>query len=111
MRCTIQPELSCERVTHMLEQFRLSHDSEVEQLFLFGSYARGEQTPVSDIDVGIKLKAGMTGFQKVTRLAELKRELDRIFGVYLRRVDVIDYEALAHKDLLHQSMMSDKREC
>ena len=53
----------------------------IESLGLFGSYARGEQTPESDIDVIIKLTK-----PSLYKYAEIKEDLERLFK---KEVDIV----------------------
>ena len=55
---------------------------DVSQAFLFGSFARGEQTPDSDID--LRLVCGIT--MTFGTLYELSHELERELG---RKVDIV----------------------
>jgi len=52
---------------------------------LFGSYARGEATPQSDIDILYELNEKFIkaygGFLAFSRLSEIKEELKKLFGV------------------------------
>ncbi len=55
---------------------------------VFGSYARGQQTPNSDIDLLVELEPGRDLFD----LVELKQELERRLR---RRVDVLTEQSLS----------------
>jgi uncharacterized protein len=67
----------------------------VEALFLFGSFARDEAVPGSDIDVFIDRKAGQPfGFLELTNLEFYLSDLFQI------NVDVMTRTAL-HPDLRH----------
>lgn len=55
---------------------------DVSEAYLFGSFARGEQTPDSDID--LRLVCGNT--MTFGTLYELSRELERELG---RKVDIV----------------------
>lgn len=58
----------------------------IETLGLFGSYARGEQLPGSDIDVCLKLKQP-TFFN----MADIQEDLEKIFSC---KVDVVSLGAM-----------------
>lgn len=55
---------------------------DVREAYLFGSFARGEQTPDSDIDLRLVCGATMT----FGTLYELSLELEKEFG---RKVDIV----------------------
>lgn len=63
-------------VTHVLAQY------DVSKAYLFGSFARGEQTPDSDIDLRTVCGNTMT----FGTLYELSHELERELG---RKVDIV----------------------
>lgn len=54
----------------------------IVQASLFGSYARGEQTPKSDLDLFIKCRPGMSLFD----VFDLQAELEKQTGI---RVDLV----------------------
>lgn len=54
---------------------------------IFGSYARGEQTPESDVDILVQLKKGKGYFELVGLELELKKALNL-------KVDLIPYDGL-----------------
>jgi predicted nucleotidyltransferase len=56
---------------------------------LFGSFARGEAGPESDVDILVELPDGKTMFD----LIELEERLESALG---RKVDVITYRSLHH---------------
>lgn len=71
----------------------LEHRSEleaagVEHLSLFGSVARGDDGPGSDLDIVVKLSDPiiLSGFDYITALMDLK---DRLEGITRKSVDVI----------------------
>lgn len=54
---------------------------------IFGSYARGENTPDSDIDILIEVPQGMTLFD----LGGLQMDLEEALG---KKVDLIDFKTI-----------------
>ncbi len=64
-------------------------EKHVQHLSLFGSYATGDATPTSDIDIIVK---------GVPDIGDLKEHLDRIKT--LKRIDVFDYDTCKNKHLL-----------
>lgn len=73
----------------------------LSELALFGSYARGDQTETSDIDILVGLGGRIGGF----RYVELAHELQALFD---SRVDVVSRRAIrpqfmpfVEKNLIH----------
>ncbi|MEN6623588.1 MAG: nucleotidyltransferase domain-containing protein [Smithella sp.] len=64
-----------------------------ERVFLFGSYARGEATPQSDIDLRID-KGKIVGIQLGGFYADLEEKLNH-------SIDLLTTEQLSHKFLDH----------
>lgn len=50
MQAAIRDTLNIESITKLLKNIFESHDY-IEKVYLFGSYARGEATPESDVDL------------------------------------------------------------
>ena len=65
---------------------------------LFGSYARGEETPESDIDIVVEMPEGASLFD----VGGLQYELQEVLG---KKVDLSQYAAL--KPLLKPYVMRD----
>jgi predicted nucleotidyltransferase len=61
----------------------------VKRLGLFGSFARGEQTPESDIDLLVQFEPDKKNFDNFIHLSGLLEDL------LLRRVEIITTEALS----------------
>lgn len=61
----------------------------VEQLYLFGSFAKGDATRMSDIDVAVR---GCRDY------GELKEQIDRI--PILKKIDVVDMDTCRNSLLL-----------
>jgi predicted nucleotidyltransferase len=73
-----------------------SHASELRALGarrvgVFGSYARGEETPASDVDVYLEFEAGMKNYDRFYAIHEL---LERLFG---RPIDLVTDGALSER--------------
>jgi predicted nucleotidyltransferase len=60
----------------------------VLKIGIFGSFARGEEKPDSDIDIFVEFKHGMKTFDNYMGL---KNFLESLFS---RRVDLVTYEGL-----------------
>jgi predicted nucleotidyltransferase len=71
----------------------------VSRLALFGSYARGEATPVSDVDILVDLERSI-GWEVV----DLHGYLEAILGV---RVDLVTEGALRRKPTLWETVQED----
>lgn len=71
----------------------------VRRLGIFGSYARGENSPVSDVDILVELERPM-GWE----IVDLHRYLEELLGL---RVDLVTPGALKRKPLLWRSVQED----
>ncbi|GAB6072659.1 nucleotidyltransferase family protein [Venenivibrio stagnispumantis] len=60
----------------------------VKNLYIFGSYVRGEQTPKSDIDILVEFEKGKKSFRNYMGL---KFYLEDLFGL---KVDLVIKEAV-----------------
>ncbi len=70
------------------EILRLAAEHGASDVRVFGSIARNEATPQSDLDLLVKLKAG----RSLLDLVALKQELEDLLG---RQVDVVTEAALS----------------
>ena len=75
--------------------------SDVSEAFLFGSFARGEQTPNSDID--LRLVCGNT--MTFGALCELSHELEKELG---RKVDIVTNPPERMRSAFRESIEQDK---
>ena len=71
----------------------------VRRIGIFGSYARGEQTPLSDVDILVELERPI-GWE----IVDLHRYLEELLSV---KVDLVTAGALRRKPLLWQSIQED----
>ena len=71
-----------ERMPELKEKFG------VKNLYIFGSYVRGEQTPESDIDILVEFEKGKKTFKNYIGL---KFYLEELFGL---KVDLVIKEAV-----------------
>ena len=71
-----------ERIPELKEKFG------VKNLYIFGSYVRGEQTPESDIDILVEFEKGKKTFKNYIGL---KFYLEELFGL---KVDLVIKEAV-----------------
>jgi len=71
----------------------------IKRLAIFGSFARDEATPDSDIDIMVEFDRPV-GWE----IVDLKEELEQLIG---RRVDLATLNALKLKPLLWQSVRED----
>lgn len=74
---------------------------DVSEAYLFGSFARGEQTPDSDID--LRLVCGDT--MKFGTLYELTHELERELG---RKVDIVTNPPERMRSAFRESIEQDE---
>lgn len=66
---------------------------------LFGSFARGEETPTSDLDFLVELPRGLS----LLDFAHLKNELEDEFG---KSVDIVSYGAI--KSSIRENILRDQ---
>jgi predicted nucleotidyltransferase len=71
----------------------------VEELALFGSYARGEQSPVSDVDILVRVRRPIG-----LKFFALWDYLEEILGL---KVDLLTPEALQQKPALWENIQED----
>lgn len=92
---------SCEEVREILsrnkEELRVRFG--VRRIGIFGSYARGEQTPLSDVDVLVELERPI-GWE----IVDLHRYLEEILNL---KVDLVTMGALRRKPHLLQIVQKD----
>ncbi|MBI2119934.1 MAG: nucleotidyltransferase family protein [Elusimicrobia bacterium] len=88
----IPPEI-VNAILPILKQYHIPKAS------LFGSYARGEQKPQSDVDLLIKAPKGMTLFGLGGLYSDLKEALKR-------EVDIVQYDYI--KPRLKDRILKDK---
>jgi hypothetical protein len=100
---TDEPHIPVETLAH-----RLAEQPEVVVAYLFGSLARGQATPRSDVDVAVLLDAGLGPRELVERQLELAVALD---DLSTREVQVVllntappflAYQVLREGRLLHE---------
>lgn len=60
----------------------------VARIGIYGSFARGEQTKKSDVDVIVDFREGYATLRNFVRLA------DRLEALFLRKVDLITVEGI-----------------
>ena len=92
---------SLEEILRILREHKeeLAQRYGVQELAIFGSYARGEQTPVSDVDILVTL-----GKPLGLRFFELWDYLENLLGL---QVDLLTPNAVRQKPLLWESAQHD----
>jgi len=90
-----------EEIIRVLQEHKgeLAQRYGVQELAIFGSYARGEQTLVSDVDILVTL-----GKPLVLRFFELWDYLENLLGL---QVDLLTPNAVRQKPLLWESAQHD----
>ncbi len=90
-----------EEVQAILNRYRhvLRERYGVQELALFGSYARGDPSPVSDVDILVQVRRPIG-----LRFFELWDYLEEILGL---EVDLLTPEALQQKPALWESVRED----
>ena len=84
MSTIIRSDRGGENLRLLEEHLNLIRESfEVKRIGIFGSVARGEETPVSDIDILVEFDRGQATFR---HFMDLTLYLEDLFG---RKVDVV----------------------
>ena len=84
----------------LASQWQTLHDAyRVRRIGIFGSRARGDETPVSDVDILVELE-GPVGWE----IVDLHHYLEDLLGV---RVDLLTQGAVKRKPLLWESIQKD----
>ena len=82
-----------EKVAPILQSYGVNRAS------VFGSIARGEQTPASDIDMAVEIKADLGLFQFV----QLKHQLEEALN---KKVDLVEYSVI--KPMLKDKILKEQ---
>jgi len=91
-----------DRVIEQLQQFFTASPHGLVAAYLFGSVARGQHRPDSDVDVGIvEGRRGPLTLADLDRLARIEDELTRLLGC---EVDLVSLDG-APPDLLHRVLV------
>ena len=92
---------SLAEIRHILTEHKalLRERFGVRRLAVFGSYARGEATPLSDVDILVDLERPL-GWEVV----DLHNELEALLGM---RVDLVTEGALRRKPSLWEEVQED----
>ena len=79
-------------VRELKQGFRAIYGSRLRGMYLFGSYARGDEQPESDVDILVVLDRCDRYAQEVDRCSQLVGELSLRYGLSLSRVFVSEEE-------------------
>jgi len=92
---------SLEEILRILREHKgeLAQRYGVQELAIFGSYARKEQTPISDVDILVTLRKPLG-----LRFFELWDYLENLLGLH---VDLLTLNAVRQKPLLWESAQRD----
>ena len=86
-----------ETLTELKVGLQSLYGSRLKGVYLFGSYARGEQDPESDIDVLVVLNDFTSYCQEVERTGRLGAALSRKYDVTISKVFIRESDWL-HKE-------------
>jgi hypothetical protein len=81
---------------------RICRDNDIVRLAIFGSFARGDQTAKSDVDILITFKR--EAVKTLFDLVEIESELKKVFN---RKVDLVTADGLS--PLLKEEILSSAR--
>lgn len=82
--------MSKDSVLKVLENNKLKMNQfGVKRIGIFGSYARGEQTDNSDIDLLVEFEQGKKSYRNLLKLYEFAE------GLFKKKIDVVTVESLS----------------
>ena len=89
------------------EALRRLYGPRLKQVILYGSWARGDATSDSDIDVAIVLEGAVSPTQEIDRTADIVFELNLKYGVLISVYPVSEDE---YRNLESPLLMNVRRE-
>lgn len=91
-----------DQILPTLREYFAENGDDLVAAYLFGSTARGEERPDSDVDLGVVLGSHTPPtIAQLDHLAEMQSALCQLLG---REVDLISFDAAA-PDLVHQAFL------
>jgi predicted nucleotidyltransferase len=85
-------------IIEILKEFKTNikklYGDKLSKIILYGSYARGEQTEDSDVDLAIILKGDIRPFKEIDKMTAIAGEIDLKYNILLslHPVSEKDYE-------------------
>jgi len=74
-------------IIEILEEFKTNlkklYGEKFSKIILYGSYARGEQTEDSDVDLAIVLKGDIRPFNEIDKMTAIAGEIDLKYNILL----------------------------
>lgn len=98
---TIKSTIDLSELKPLIDYLR---NKPVKKAYLFGSYARGEQTQDSDMDILLEMMPDLDPEEAGLLKLDMYDEVEEILG---QRVDIIDEKYLKNKYLI-ESIAEDK---
>jgi predicted nucleotidyltransferase len=90
------PPVQLERIAHIFSEW--AEPLPLERVFVFGSYARGDATAKSDLDVAIKFdeqnlthERSDAWLRENNRRTSNKEQVERVTGLALKRKPPVDF--------------------
>ncbi len=86
-------------IIEILKEFKTNikklYGDKLSKIILYGSYARGEQTEDSDVDLAIVLKGDIRPFREIDKMTAIAGEIDLKYNILLSLHPVAekDYES------------------
>ena len=93
--CSLSPEIQKKLVDGLLELF----GDNIDQIILYGSVARGDDGPESDVDVAVIVKRRFDA-ESVYELASLCADLDLEYDKVFSLIDIYKADFESKKDIL-----------
>jgi len=86
-------------IIEILKEFKSNlknlYRDKLSKVILYGSYARGEQTEDSDVDIAIVLKGVFRSFEEIDRMTAIAGSIDLKYNILLslHPISEEDYES------------------
>ncbi len=86
-------------IMEILKEFKSNlknlYRDKLSKVILYGSYARGEQTEDSDVDIAIVLKGDIRSFEEIDRMTAIAGIIDLKYNILLslHPISEEDYES------------------
>ena len=70
-------------IHELTEKIQELYGNQLDKVILYGSYARGEETKYSDIDLAIILKGDINPFEEIDRVGDIAWDISLKYSVVI----------------------------